>query len=161
MTLTVNNSILSLQKKKIFTSEPKKIPVGGKISTIAFDKTGTLTEDKFIFEGIVDSCENYKDLKTFKNCQHDNLVVLAGCHSLISLDRELSGDPIELMFFNETKWEYTSKTKEAREGLERVRVTKVYPFRSELKRMSTIVEHLPQNGTWQTKILVKGAPEAI
>ena len=87
MTLTVNNSILSLQKKKIFTSEPKKIPVGGKINTIAFDKTGTLTEDKFIFEGIVDDCENYKNLKKFKDCQHDNLVVLAGCHSLISVEK--------------------------------------------------------------------------
>lgn len=43
MTLTVNNSILELQKKKIFISQPKKIPLGGRISTIAFDKTGTLT----------------------------------------------------------------------------------------------------------------------
>ena len=65
------------------------------------------------------------------------------------------------MFFNETRWEYTSKTKEARLGVERVKVVKVYPFRSELKRMSTIVEHVPQDGAWQTKVLVKGAPEAI
>ena len=57
LTLTVNNSILELQKKRIFVSEPKKIPIGGKIDTIAFDKTGTLTEDKFIFEGIVDNCQ--------------------------------------------------------------------------------------------------------
>ena len=56
LTLTVNNSILELQKKRIFVSEPKKIPIGGKVDTIAFDKTGTLTEDKFIFEGIVDDC---------------------------------------------------------------------------------------------------------
>jgi cation-transporting ATPase 13A1 len=43
LTLAVNNSILYLQKKKIFVSEPKKIPLGGKVDTIAFDKTGTLT----------------------------------------------------------------------------------------------------------------------
>lgn len=49
LTLAVNNSILYLQKKKIFVSEPKKIPLGGKVDIIAFDKTGTLTEDKFIF----------------------------------------------------------------------------------------------------------------
>lgn len=94
MTLTVNNSILSLQKKKIFISEPKKIPIGGKIGIIAFDKTGTLTEDKFTFEGIIDDCNHYKAIKNFTNCRHENLVVLAGCHSLISVDRELSGDPI-------------------------------------------------------------------
>ena len=70
MTLTVNNSILQLQKKKIFISEPKKIPLGGKISTVAFDKTGTLTEDKFIFEGIIDSCENYLNKKNFKTCKN-------------------------------------------------------------------------------------------
>ena len=41
----------------------------GKISTVAFDKTGTLTEDKFIFEGIVDECENYQNKKNFRNCK--------------------------------------------------------------------------------------------
>jgi P-type E1-E2 ATPase len=70
LTLAVNNSILYLQKKKIFVSEPKKIPLGGKVSTVAFDKTGTLTEDKFIFEGIVDNCKNYKEFKNLKSCDH-------------------------------------------------------------------------------------------
>ena len=111
LTLTVNNSILELQKKRIFVSEPKKIPVGGKIDTIAFDKTGTLTEDKFIFEGIVDNCNDYKVMKKLNNCKHENSLVLAGCHSLISVEKELSGDPIELMFFNETTWSFTSKNK--------------------------------------------------
>lgn len=78
----------------IFISEPKKIPLGGKISTIAFDKTGTLTEDKFIFEGIVDDCENYKTKKNFKNCKSENCTILAGCHSLIMVEQKLSGDPI-------------------------------------------------------------------
>lgn len=70
LTLAVNNSILYLQKKKIFVSEPKKIPLGGKVDIVAFDKTGTLTEDKFIFEGIVDDCKNYTALKNLKNCNH-------------------------------------------------------------------------------------------
>jgi P-type E1-E2 ATPase len=111
LTLTVNNSILELQKKKIFVSEPKKIPIGGKIDTIAFDKTGTLTEDKFIFEGIVDHCSDFRSIKKLNNCTHENCVILSGCHSLISIDKELSGDPIELIFFNETNWAYSSKNK--------------------------------------------------
>jgi len=85
LNLAVNNSILYLQKKRIFISEPKKIPLGGRANTVAFDKTGTLTEDKFIFEGIVDDCADYKKFKGFKECSHENLVVLAGCHSLISI----------------------------------------------------------------------------
>jgi cation-transporting ATPase 13A1 len=49
LNLAVNNSILYLQKKKIFVSEPKKIPLGGRANHVGFDKTGTLTEDRFIF----------------------------------------------------------------------------------------------------------------
>ena len=70
LNLAVNNSILYLQKKKIFVSEPKKIPLGGRVNVVAFDKTGTLTEDKFIFEGIVDDCRDYKQLKDFKTCSN-------------------------------------------------------------------------------------------
>lgn len=49
-----------LQKKRIFVTEPQRIPLGGMVDVIAFDKTGTLTSDKFIFEGIVDNCKNYQ-----------------------------------------------------------------------------------------------------
>ena len=70
LNLAVNNSILYLQKKKIFVSEPKKIPLGGKANVVAFDKTGTLTEDKFIFEGIIDDSNNFKSLKDFKTCSN-------------------------------------------------------------------------------------------
>ena len=112
LTLAVNNSILYLQKKRIFVSEPKKIPLGGKVSVIAFDKTGTLTEDKFVFEGIVDDLQNYKSVKKdFGKAAPENCWVLAGCHSLISVERELTGDPIEMMFFDQSKWNYTSKNR--------------------------------------------------
>lgn len=42
--------------------------------------------------------------------------------------------------------------------LERVIVQKVFPFKSELKRMSTIVEHVSETGVRKMKVLVKGAP---
>lgn len=42
--------------------------------------------------------------------------------------------------------------------MERVFIKKVYPFRSELKRMSTVVEHVEENGRRAMKGLVKGAP---
>lgn len=34
------------------------------------------------------------------------------------------------MFFQLSKWEYTSKNKEARRVLERVLIQKVYPFKA-------------------------------
>lgn len=45
--------------------------------------------------------------------------------------------------------------------LEKVYIQKVHPFKSELKRMSTIVEHVSESGVRKMKCLVKGAPEAI
>jgi magnesium-transporting ATPase (P-type) len=62
------------------------------------------------------------------------------------------------MFFNLSKWEYSSKSKEAKRVLEKVIIQKVYPFKSELKRMSTVVEHVSESGNRKMKVLVKGAP---
>lgn len=84
LTLAVNNSILYLQKKRIFVTEPQRIPLGGMVDIIAFDKTGTLTSDKFVFEGIVDSCQSYQTLKKIEVSDKNAQTVLAGCHSLLS-----------------------------------------------------------------------------
>ena len=40
-------------------------------------------------------------------------------------------------------------------------IKKVFPFRSELKRMSTIAYHIPTQGKADLKVLIKGAPQAI
>lgn len=65
------------------------------------------------------------------------------------------------MFFELSKWEYSSKNKEAKRSLEKVTIQRVFPFKSELKRMTTIVEHVSEAGARKMKSLVKGAPEAI
>lgn len=65
------------------------------------------------------------------------------------------------MFFDLAKWEYSSKNREARKMLEKVIIQKVFPFKSELKRMSTISEHISESGIRKMKVLVKGAPESL
>ena len=85
-------------------------------------------------------------------------VVLAGCQSLLFQDKKLIGDPIELLFFEKgSEWEYTSNDKMARNKKgDWLRITNLFPFRSDLKRMSTIIY---MNGGY--RVLTKGAPETI
>ena len=52
LALAVNNSILCLQKKNIFCTEPYRLPLSGKATICCFDKTGTLTDQNFEVKGV-------------------------------------------------------------------------------------------------------------
>jgi manganese-transporting P-type ATPase len=104
ITIAVNSSLLLLQKKNIFCTEPHRIPMVGKITVCAFDKTGTLTSDSLLLKGCVDPCSN--SLLPSSQFTADMVSVLTGCHSLIVLDKQLLGDPIEKLFFEQTDWYY-------------------------------------------------------
>ena len=84
---------------------------------------------------------------------------------MIKQEKELVGDQAELKFFEMTKWKYSDVEKKASSPDRKltVRILKVNQFKSELKRMSTVVEvQRVGGGFYKTKrVVCKGAPEII
>ena len=71
----------------------------GRISTMVFDKTGTLTEDGLEVLGhqaIQDDCK-FSPLNQGTNT--DFQLALSVCHSLVYLNENLIGDPLDIQMF--------------------------------------------------------------
>ena len=68
-----------------------------------FDKTGTLTSDNLLFEGVTGlpgAADSTALEATAKKLPPAVVRVLAGCQSLVRVDGQLVGDPLELAAFN-------------------------------------------------------------
>jgi magnesium-transporting ATPase (P-type) len=73
------------------------------VAVCCFDKTGTLTSDDMVLEGLAGlPGHGYTLLRDVKEAGIATLRVLAGCHSLIYVDGELMGDPLERATFQAT-----------------------------------------------------------
>lgn len=81
--------------------------------------------------------------------------IMAGCHSLSVLEREVIGDPIESAALKHAGWTL-SKSDVAKKGRFTVQIRHRFHFNSALKRMSVIASVDQTNYA-----LVKGAPEVV
>lgn len=171
MAMAVNNSLLYLKKKRMFCTEPFRIPLAGKVEVCVFDKTGTLTQESLVLKGfaLYDYKTNSVNLET--NIKNDQMLhfdkvnaVLGGCHSLVDTKDGLAGDPIEMLYFNNSDYRYnfSAKTtyyqKDAKKSLQ---IKRVNYFNSELKRMSAVVKTSNYAIEDGHHLVVKGAPEAL
>lgn len=169
MTIAVNSSVKYLKKKRIFCTEPFRIPAAGKTRICIFDKTGTLTKETLDLKGwaTYDQGNQLKKHENWTDPEAPGLQhvapILAGCQSLLELEGKLVGDPLEKLFFEAAGYVYSPSSKTAfprKNHSNTIKIKKVFPFSSELRRMSTIAE---VNGYAFSglQLLVKGAPETI
>ena len=71
------------------------------VEVCCFDKTGTLTSDNMILEGVVppEGGSLQKDISALSAAA---VRVLAACQSLISIEGQLVGDPLEKVAYQAT-----------------------------------------------------------
>ncbi|XP_056008608.1 polyamine-transporting ATPase 13A3-like isoform X2 [Ostrea edulis] len=171
-----------LKKKGIYCISPPRINFCGRLDVFCFDKTGTLTEDGLDMWGVLPIedqgfCGAVEDPSRLEVGPF--ITCMATCHSLTMIDGELSGDPLDLIMFNSTKWVLdepgrdtskfdtimptvvrpcTKDTFSSPENPFEVGIIRQFTFSSSVQRMSVITRTLSEDGM---EVYCKGAPEKI
>jgi len=191
MALAVDNSLMVLMKMQVFCTEPYRVPIAGKLDSCLFDKTGTLTTDELVAVGVYNEQVLSANIKYSVDCKDGDIMsvltpmtkvsneaalVLAGCHSLVSIDGELTGDPLEIAALTAMRWgldgssnhvlplSATEKKKGGKKifisGLEisELNVLTRHHFCSRLQRMSCVVQDCDNRNIFS---VTKGSPEAV
>lgn len=165
LALAVNTSLLSLVKLGIYCTEPFRIPFAGKVDICCFDKTGTLTSDDLIVEGVA-GVNDQLEITPIQNIPIDTLHTIATCHTLINMDEELIGDPLEKVALQAIEWNLTKGdtcvAKKRSATSIGWKIFQRFHFSSALKRMSVIAGHT-KPGSNDTNYIAtcKGAPEIL
>ncbi|KAH8581584.1 cation-transporting P-type ATPase [Cryptosporidium sp. chipmunk genotype I] len=134
LSVAVTMAVVQLSKKKIYCTEPFRIPFAGKLRICAFDKTGTLTSDKMIPHGLfgINLYDNDEtSCITFENSNNSGIndeeggemnnrksisstcsvdlpflsdVIMGCCNGLSLNGKILVGDPMEKSIKKKSSW---------------------------------------------------------
>ena len=166
LSMAVNQSLMALSKLAIFCLEPFRIPIAGKIDVCCFDKTGTLTTDKLVLQGIAGADDHYQTLRGSGSLGQNTVFGLASCHSLVQVENEVVGDPLEVILMNAIGWSFSGRnvtegtfaTKDGKRTSSRIEIVKRFQFSSALKRMASVSTVRDSSKYF---VAVKGAPEIL
>ncbi|KAG7356824.1 cation-translocating ATPase [Nitzschia inconspicua] len=187
MALAVNNSLMTLMKLHIFCTEPYRVPIAGKLDACLFDKTGTLTTDELVAVGVClppklkimkgKEEEDEQFLTPMIHVHDEAALVLASCHSLVYIEGETTGDPLESASLKSMRWQLSKDSGNAipspatekraagtpisvssERGIAELEVLTRHHFSSKLQRMSCVVKSV---ATGKHYAVLKGSPEAV
>jgi len=183
MALAVNNSLMTLMKMQIFCTEPFRVPMAGKLDACLFDKTGTLTTDELVAVGVCEpsklkvAYKHEENLTAMSKVTGEGALVLAGCHSLVFIDDETTGDPLESAALNSMRWCVSQSTGhvvpapatekkpagqiihlQSGANISEIDILTRHHFSSKLQRMSCVIRDCSSRKHYS---VAKGSPEAI
>ncbi|XP_020772878.2 LOW QUALITY PROTEIN: polyamine-transporting ATPase 13A3-like [Boleophthalmus pectinirostris] len=180
-----------LKRVGIFCISPQRINMCGQLNLVCFDKTGTLTEDGLDLWGVQRVEERRflapeSSVNTEALCSSPFVACMASCHSLTTIEGQLSGDPLDLKMFSATGWVLEEPTQEETAlhnpimptvvrppnhvAMEtdlgdltetsscEIGIVRQFPFSSALQRMTVVVRRL---GKKHMNAFLKGAPEVV
>ncbi|KAG0418795.1 hypothetical protein HPB47_004586 [Ixodes persulcatus] len=108
MTMGIVFAQSRLRSALVYCISPRSINISGCINCFCFDKTGTLTEEGLDLWGVVPASGGkfQEQLHEPWTLPLESLLLrgMATCHSITVIDRQLSGDPLDLKMFEATNW---------------------------------------------------------
>jgi len=188
LALAVNSSLLALMKAHVFCTEPFRIPLAGKVDICFFDKTGTITSDELRASSFINADSAAPVSVPMAQASLSACLVVAGCHSLVKIDNETVGDPLETAALRAVRWEFDASTATSRPrdpaptaadatpsggatpsppfvasyvpDKPTVTILHRFHFSSSLQRMSVVARIQSLKGS-SIRLLTKGSPEVI
>ncbi|XP_054622803.1 polyamine-transporting ATPase 13A3-like [Dunckerocampus dactyliophorus] len=191
LTAGLVNAQRRMKRAGIFCISPQRINIAGQVNLVCFDKTGTLTEDSLNLWGIQRAEDAIfsppeTEVATESLAKTSFFTCMATCHSLVTIDNKLCGDPLDLKVFSATGLVLEEPTEE-HNALYSANISTVvrhpqqvnpltfntmtltfqwggfgivrhFPFSSTLKRMSVLVRQLGQR---HFDVYLKGAPQTV
>ncbi|XP_077414643.1 polyamine-transporting ATPase 13A3-like isoform X2 [Vanacampus margaritifer] len=162
-----------MKRVGIFCFSPQRINISGQLNLVCFDKTGTLTEDCLDLWGVQRAEDGIFSAPNTKISTETSFAAcMATCHSLITIEGKLCGDPLDVKVFSATG-SILEEATEYQTALYNARISTVvqfpdqscefgilrqFPFSSAMQRMSVVVRQLGQK---HFDCYLKGAPETV